>query len=312
MRRSLPREQQRRPRTGKYSGLQVKAFKKELKRTFQRMEEVTSEEEDEIVNFCKRATAESSAEVLEGMGRTFQNRRNWISEKLPKVTDILERYPRFRDTPTVIQQEFKLLLPEATAKLISKWETRFVESILHICKMSRLPKIQALMKDLYHPPSELGDQYEPSEGEKSLYAFMGAVYLLPSNAAKRTSLADAVQYFLVTRPLGTSVEAFIKEQRKDAKAKRSQPYLLGLGTRRLPVQYFVVIDEQAIPCPGDITSSVDVLFKLHYVFNIHYATELQAFYKFLEHFVYEVGHPRDVIPARAKELMSSITAISSK
>ena len=95
--------------------------------------------------------------------------------------------------------------------------------------------------------------------------------------------------FIVTLlQLGTSAEAFIEEQRKDAQMKRSQPYLLGLGTRRFPVQYFVVIDEQAIPCPGDITSSVDVLFKLRFVFNIHYATELQAYYKFLEHFVYEV------------------------
>ena len=38
----------------------------------------------------------------------------------------------------------------------------------------------------------------------------------------------------------------------------------------------------------------------------------QAFYKFLEHSAYEAGHPRDVITARAKELMSSITAVSSK
>ncbi|XP_041467015.1 uncharacterized protein LOC121417392 [Lytechinus variegatus] len=145
----------------------------------------------------------------------------------------------------------------------------------------------------------------------SLFAFLGAVYLLPSNAAKRTSLADAVQYFLVTRPPGTSIESFTREQRKEGNLKRSQPYLLGIGSRRLPTQFFVIIDERAIPCGGDVTSAVDVMFKLHFVFNIHYATELKAFYAFLEHYVYEVGLPKDVIPARASELMSSIMAISS-
>lgn len=62
-----------------------------------------------------------------------------------------------------VQQEFKLLLPEASAKLISTWETRFVHSIIYICQMSRLPKVQALMKDLFHPVSDSED-YAPSDG----------------------------------------------------------------------------------------------------------------------------------------------------
>lgn len=68
-----------------------------------------------------------------------------------------------------VQLEFKLLLPEASAKLISTWETRFVPSIIHICQMSRLPKVQALMKELFHPVSD-SDDYVPSDGnEKNLY-----------------------------------------------------------------------------------------------------------------------------------------------
>lgn len=118
--------------------------------------------------------------------------------------------------------------------------------------------------------------------------------------------------FLFLIQPGTSVESFIREQRKDGKLKRSQPYLLGTGSRRLPTQFFVIIDEEAIPCCGDITSAVDVLYKLHFVFNIEYATELKAFYAFLDHFVYKVGLPKVVIPARAKELMASIKALSNK
>lgn len=121
---------------------------------------------------------------------------------------------------------------------------------------------------------------------------------------------NTLPFFFLFQP-GTSIESFTREQRKEGNLKRSQPYLLGIGSRRLPTQFFVIIDERAIPCGGDVTSAVDVMFKLHFIFNIHYATELKAFYAFLEHYVYEVGLPKDVIPARASELMSSITAISS-
>lgn len=102
MRRSLPQELQQRPRTGKYAGLVKAPKKEELKRTYQKLEVVTSEEEAELVHFCKRASVDSRDEVLEGMRKTFQNRRNWIAETMPSVIQILERYPRFQDTPTVV------------------------------------------------------------------------------------------------------------------------------------------------------------------------------------------------------------------
>lgn len=179
MRRSLPRDRLQRPRTGKYAGLARAPQKEGNKRTYHQMEAVSTEEEEELVLFLKRASAESKEDVLQAMTKTFQNRRNYITDSTPSVAQILERYPRFQDTPAVVQLEFKLLLPEASAKLISTWETRFVPSIIHICQMSRLPKVQALMKELFHPVSD-SDDYVPSDGEMSLFAFLGAVYLDPS------------------------------------------------------------------------------------------------------------------------------------
>ena len=55
------------------------------------------------------------------------------------------------------------------------------------------------------------------------------------------------------------LEVFTKEQRTDAQMERSQAHVLGLGTRRLPTWLFVVIGEQAIPCPGDVTSAKHTL-----------------------------------------------------
>lgn len=52
--RSLPQELQQRQRTGKYAGMVKAPKKEELKRTYQQLEVVTSEEEAELVHFCKR------------------------------------------------------------------------------------------------------------------------------------------------------------------------------------------------------------------------------------------------------------------
>nr|XP_054755246.1 uncharacterized protein LOC129261213 [Lytechinus pictus] len=316
MRRSLPREHQQRPRTGKYKGI-IKAQKKEsVKRTYDHLQEISTEEEEELILFSKRATADGRDEIILAMDKTFQNRRNWIFNTTPGVMDILERYPRFRDTPALAQLEFKLLFPDATSKLISTWETRFVQGILHIAKISRLPKIKALMEELYSPASNNDGQYTPSDGKgkRSLYAFLAAVYLLPSNSGKRTSLTDAVQYFLVTKPHGTSVASFLEDEQRQPVQKRTQHYLLGVGNKRSPSQFFVIIDKQAIQCSTgpDITQAVDVMFKLHYIFNLHYAAELKSFYAFLEHYVYGIGIAGSAIPVRAKDLMSNITAVSSK
>ena len=94
------------PRTGKYTGLARAPKKEGNKRTYQQMEAVSTdeeeEEEEEEFLFLKCASADSKEDVLQAMMKTFQNRRNDIAESMPSVTQILERYPRFQDTPAVV------------------------------------------------------------------------------------------------------------------------------------------------------------------------------------------------------------------
>ena len=72
MRRSLPPEHQQRPRTGKYKGI-IKPQKKEsIKRTYDHLQEIATEEEEELILFSKRATADSRAEIIDAMEKTFQ------------------------------------------------------------------------------------------------------------------------------------------------------------------------------------------------------------------------------------------------
>ena len=106
------------------------------------------------------------------------------------------------------------------------------------------------------------------------------------------------------------MDSSLQEERAGLKHKRTQPYLLGIG-KPTPSNFFVIVDQKAIPCGDQITKAVDALFKLHYAFNIAYADELKGFYAFLEHFVYEIGLPDDHVPVRARELMVSIRSLSS-
>ena len=55
--------------------------------------------------------------------------------------------------------------------------------------------------------------------------------------------------------------------------------------------YYIIAESNAI-CLGkrrDILNAVDILFKLHYVADVHFAPSLKFFYIFLETMVYEVG-----------------------
>ncbi|XP_063959991.1 uncharacterized protein LOC129271526 [Lytechinus pictus] len=76
--------------------------------------------------------------------------------------------------------------------------------------MSRLPKIQQGYKELYKETLMDDDESNddtvpdpPSIREIALFSLIMAIYMVPPQTARRkSSLADSVGYFLVTRPLG--------------------------------------------------------------------------------------------------------------
>ncbi|XP_041467024.1 uncharacterized protein LOC121417400 [Lytechinus variegatus] len=308
MRRSLPPDQLQRPRTKTDQKPQKTPQKagnsksKTPKRTHAHLEEIPQVEEEELILFCKRASIDNRKQILQAMEQSFQNRRNWIMEEYPTVGEILARYPRFQDFPTALQQEFHLLFPDAAARLISTWETRFSPFILKVGELSRLPKLQTLMDE----NKKTKDAHNGTPD--ALFAYKVLIYLLPSHAGKKSSISDALSYFMVTRPNGTAVASFLVEKTDQ---KRTQPYLLRIGDGfTSPSTFFIIVDGKAVPCESDATQAVDALFKSHYIFNIEYADELKGFYAFLEHFVYGIGVSTDHIPVRARELMASITALA--
>lgn len=69
--------------------------------------------------------------------------------------------------------------------------------------------------------------------------------------------------------------------------KYSQPFLLCLGAEGNPSEFFIVADELVLPAGEDIIAAFDRLYKLHFVFNIEYASPLLHFYQFFDSMVYE-------------------------
>ena len=82
-----------------------------------------------------------------------------------------------------------------------------------------------------------------------------------------------------------------------------------LGMRNSANQLFVIIENEAFPCGDDITMAVDRMFKMHFIFDMFYAVELNTFYVFLERYVYNIRLENTKVPTRAKELMFSIQAL---
>jgi len=106
---------------------------------------------------------------------------------------------------------------------------------------------------------------------------------------------------------GTDIEAHIKS--KDKKKFR-QPYLLAIGGVIKPNQYFLILDTSIVLDAGTSTvEAVDKFFKVHYVFNVHYAAPLQDFWDFLDHMVYGVKSPAGARP-NVRAIASSVRAIT--
>lgn len=59
------------------------------------------------------------------------------------------------------------------------------------------------------------------------------------------------------------------------------PFILAVGTLDNPSQVFVIVDGQGLEQPN-ITTAVDVCFKLFYVLDIHYPWECSTTWEFIQ------------------------------
>lgn len=70
-----------------------------------------STESEERILRERRPNAGNKSEILSLMEKTREERRQWIKEVGPTITDILHRYPRFQDVTEVVKPYLPSFVP---------------------------------------------------------------------------------------------------------------------------------------------------------------------------------------------------------
>lgn len=87
-----------------------------------------------------------------------------------------------------------------------------------------------------------------------------------------------------------------------------QPIILAVGPNKGAIEeYFIILDNEILPSEeNDIVSTLDLLFKIHFVFNLQFETNLKGFFQFLEFFFYNL-ESNIIITPRMREIKIKLT-----
>ncbi|XP_016327723.1 uncharacterized protein LOC107677358 [Sinocyclocheilus anshuiensis] len=237
--------------------------------------------------------------VREKMKITFQYRQAMVHSP-EKSLDVLDMFPRFLDTPGLIEQDFLLLFgEEISGKFLAKWPTYFKQRVINDSKgLSSSHHIEELIKDAQREPGD-----DSTGWDSDISALLLLLYLLPptpkghKKAAKISPLqaADHVVRFL---RMGTSIPMFLE------KVGSAQPFLLCIGENTKSIQrFFIIVDMKPIPCKAPTTvAAFDELFKAHFVFSTSYHESLANFYMFIQTAVYNIDAGTSKERPRVREL----------
>ncbi|XP_056464805.1 uncharacterized protein LOC130404185 isoform X2 [Gadus chalcogrammus] len=224
---------------------------------------VLTDEEVECAIALLRHTADEET-IREKMKVTFAYRHAMVNDE-NKSAEVFSVFPRFLDTPGLIEQDFRVMFGEQTAnKFMERWPTTFKAGVI---KESHglVPSTDLL--DLMRN-AETSTEVEKG-WDSDMSAIILLLHLLPPSAQGRKwpgkiSASNAVDHLIKFQKTGTSVQ-----QHLDNIAQSIQPYLLAQGPTKSSIHsFFIAIDKHALPCQA--TSSVgalDELFKAHYVFD---------------------------------------------
>ncbi|XP_055020242.1 uncharacterized protein LOC110172807 [Boleophthalmus pectinirostris] len=239
--------------------------------------------------------------VREKMRATFKYRQNLVHNR-EDVSSVFDVFPRFLDTPGLIEQDFSLLFgDEISEKFISKWPLHFKPKVISECQ--KIPNLYTceLLSSLESSPES--EQCWDSD----VTSLLLLLHLLPptprgpQKMAKISSAQAASRLFRFVKK-GRSVSTFLET------VEQRQPFLLCVGERKKHIEeFFVVIDQTALPCAAESTlAAFDALFKAHYVFCVPYDPALAGFYTFIQTTVYNIDVGLTKETPRVRELRARI------
>ncbi|XP_063076104.1 uncharacterized protein LOC134466140 [Engraulis encrasicolus] len=259
-------------------------------------EQLLGEECNEAMSMMKHTT--DQATVKGKMKATFKHRQELLHDPAQSSL-ILDHFPRFLDTPGLIDQDFTLLFGEnVSGKFVSKWPTFYKPRIITVCKGLRPGP---------HLDDLLSAQEASNDGwDGDLAAILLLLHLLPPTAKGKAhgkmSAADAVAHVINFMKVGTSMTTYLQD------VAATQPFLLCVGENKSKIQkYYIVLDQKALPCMAHTAvAAFDELFKSHFVFAVAYDDALFNFYTFLQTTVYGIDVATAKESPRVKEIRARI------
>ncbi|XP_056608550.1 uncharacterized protein LOC130426051 isoform X2 [Triplophysa dalaica] len=255
-------------------------------------EQLSGDECTEAISLMKRSTDKTV--IMERMRATFKYRQNEMHDP-EKSSSILEYFPRFLDTPGLIDQDFKMLFgDEISSNFVSNWPTFYKPRIIANCR--NMP-FGAHVDDLL-----FGQQESDYGWDSDVAAILLLVQLLPPTVKTRklgkVSTAQAAGRVVKFMKVGMNINAFLEQ------VGSTKPFLLCVGESRSSIQkFYVIVDQKAIPCTMKTAfAAFDELFKAHFVFAASYDEALYNFYTFIQTTVYgiDVGTAKE--SPRVKEI----------
>ncbi|XP_063735842.1 uncharacterized protein LOC134862083 isoform X3 [Eleginops maclovinus] len=247
-------------------------------------DQVLTDEEVESAIAVLRHTADEYT-IREKMKVTFSYRHAMVNDN-DKSAEVFSVFPRFLDTPGLIEQDFRLMFGEQTANnFLERWPTTFKAKVI---KESHglVPSTDLL--DLMRN-AETSTEVE-NGWDSDMSTIILLLHLLPPSAQGRKrpgkiSASHAVDHLIKFQKTGTSVQ-----QHLDTISQSSQPYLLAQGpTKSSITSFFIAIDKHALPCKAtSAVGALDELFKAHYVFCTSYSPVLNNFFTFLQTTIYSI------------------------
>ncbi|XP_015840661.1 uncharacterized protein LOC103313046 isoform X2 [Tribolium castaneum] len=234
---------------------EVKEKKEDCRNTYKNVITITPEISD-CVEFLRNASPQTDQEaILDRMKKTFTYRRSLD-------VNVLSIFPRFLDTPYLIEHDFRLLFPDKELSFIAKINND-AEKILSIYD-----------SEVATPATEI---LGSTEGSSDKFDKVTRSLL---------ALAKLLQWRVNSKQLNQPVAEILSS------LQRKQPFLLAQGhsNKGAITKYHIVVDRQLIPCPDHCSSAeaFQLLFMTHYVFNIRYDHKLKFFWEFIQTYYFDI------------------------
>ncbi|XP_063043022.1 uncharacterized protein LOC134437461 [Engraulis encrasicolus] len=266
--------------------------------------QLTGDECREAISTMKHSS--DTILVKNKMKATFQHRQR-IIQNPESASTVLDLFPRFLDTPGLIDQDFSMIFgEEVSGKFLSKWPTVFKPRVIADCCKNLTPS--PLVDELLLSAQQESDDcvWHSEEWDSEMAAILLLLHLLPPTVkgkkSGKMSASEATRRLIKFMKVGSSMETFLKE------TGPRQPFLLGVGERSNCIQdFYIILDQKAIPCRMQTpVAAFDELFKAHYAFAVSYDDALSIFFIFIQTTVYGIDVGKVKESPRVKEIRARL------